>query len=181
MDALSADSAPSPEFAITVIGTDWPGIIADVSAVLAGLGLNLTDSTMTLLRGHFAMTLVCTGEVAAAEVEAALAPLTGRGLVATVREVSTEGPAEPIGGHYVLRLHGADRLGIVAAVTRAIADAGGNITDLTTRLAAGLYVIVAEVDIPSTVDIDELSTRLRTVATDLGVEASLSPQETDVL
>ena len=47
------------ELAITVVGHDRPGIIAEVSGVLAGLRLNLTDSTMTLLRGHFAMTLVC--------------------------------------------------------------------------------------------------------------------------
>ena len=169
------------EYAITVIGTDRPGIIADVSAVLAGLRLNLTDSTMTLLRGHFAMTLVCAGEVTPIEVESALAPLTAEGLVVTVRQVDTEAAARPAGGHYVLRLHGADRLGIVTAVTQVLADAGGNITDLTTRLAAGLYVIVAEVDLPATVDIDELGTRLRTVAAGLGVEASLAPVETDVL
>ena len=49
------------ELAITVIGHDRPGIVADVAEVLAGLGANLTDSTMTRLRGHFAMTLICTG------------------------------------------------------------------------------------------------------------------------
>ena len=65
------------ELAITVIGHDRPGIVADVAEVLAGLGANLTDSTMTRLRGHFAMTLICTGP-AAAEVEAALAPLDRR-------------------------------------------------------------------------------------------------------
>jgi glycine cleavage system transcriptional repressor len=168
------------EFAITVIGTDRPGIVADVSAVLAGLGLNLTDSTMTRLRGHFTMTLVCTGGVTRTNIEAALAPLAGP-LVVSVREVAAEDTAPPTGEHYVLRLHGADRLGIVAAVTRVLADAGGNITDLTTRLAGGLYVIIAEVDLPILVDIDELASRLRAVAADLGVEASLSPVETEML
>jgi glycine cleavage system transcriptional repressor len=168
------------EYAITVIGTDRPGIIADVSAALASLGLNLTDSTMTLLRGHFAMTLICSGDVEPDDVEAALARLSG-GLVVTVREVAPGDGAEPAGGHYLLRLHGADRLGIVAAVTAALAEAGGNITDLTTRLASGLYVIVAEVDLPSTVDIDVLAERLRVVAADLGVEATLAPAESDLL
>ncbi len=49
--------------AITVIGHDRPGIIAEATAALAGLGLNLEDSTMTLLRGHFAMMLLCAGDV----------------------------------------------------------------------------------------------------------------------
>ena len=41
---------PVQELAVTVIGHDRPGIIADVTEILAGLGLNLTDSTMTRLR-----------------------------------------------------------------------------------------------------------------------------------
>ena len=49
----------------------------------------------------------------------------------------------------MLSVHGADRLGIVAAMTRVLADAGGNITDLTTRLAGTLYVLVAEVELPA--------------------------------
>ena len=103
---------------------------------------------MTRLRGHFAMTLICTGP-AAAEVETALAPLTADGrLLATVRAVQPEAEPSAAGEPYVVSVHGADRLGIVAAVTRVVADAGGNITDLTTRLAGALYVLVAEVDLP---------------------------------
>ena len=48
----------------------------------------------------------------------------------------------------MLSVHGADRLGIVAAVTRVVAAAGGNVTDLTTRLSGALYVLVAEVELP---------------------------------
>jgi len=77
---------------VTVIGRDRPGTVADVSGALASLGLNLTDSTMTLLRGHFTMTLVCSGDAAATAVEAALAPLCADGrLVATVRLVAPDG------------------------------------------------------------------------------------------
>jgi glycine cleavage system transcriptional repressor len=170
------------EYAITVVGQDRPGIIADVSAILAERGLNLTDSTMTLLRGHFAMTLVCTGGSSAEQIETALASLSGDGdLVLTVREVAADVTAPSSGGRYVLSLHGADRLGIVAAATRVLASAGGNITDLTTRLSGDFYVLVAEVDLPSTVDLDRLVGELGGVASGLGVEASLRPAETDVL
>ena len=34
-----------------------------------------------------------------------------------------------------MTVHGADRLGIVARLASVIAEAGGNITDLTTRLS----------------------------------------------
>jgi len=173
---------PVSEFAITVIGHDRPGIIADVSEILARLGLNLTDSTMTRLRGHFAMTLICAGASAAADVEAALSPLTADGaLVATVRRVSQEPETAPSGGHHLLTVHGADRLGIVAAVTRTVAERGGNITDLTTRLAGPLYILVAEVDLPATADVADLRDRLAEVGAALGVDVGLRPADADVL
>lgn len=167
------------ELAITVIGHDRPGIVADVAGLLAGLGANLTDSTMTRLRGQFAMTLVCTGP-SAEEVEAALAPLSTDGrLLATVWAVR---PAEivPAGEPYVLSVHGADRLGIVAAVTRVVARAGGNVTDLTTRLTGPLYVLVAEVDlVPGTAE--RVSAELAEVASGLDVGVSLRRADSDVL
>ena len=168
------------EYAVTVIGHDRPGIIADVAEILARLGLNLTDSTMTRLRGHFAMTLICAGEAGAAEVETALDPLT-RTLVVTVRRVTEEASREQSGSHHILTVHGADRLGIVATLARTLAEAGGNVTDLTTRLSGSLYVAVVEVDLPSTVDTDALGATLRDAADRLGVEASLRPAEADLL
>ncbi|MEV4543023.1 MULTISPECIES: glycine cleavage system protein R [Micromonospora] len=168
------------ELAITVIGRDRPGIVADVAEVLARLGANLTDSTMTRLRGHFAMTLICVGP-AAAEVEAALAPLAADGqLLATVRAVTPDGELAPGGEPYVMAVHGADRLGIVAAMTRVLADAGGNVTDLSTRLAGTLYVVVAEVDLPPGTA-DALAGRLAETAAELGVGVTLRPADPDLL
>jgi glycine cleavage system transcriptional repressor len=169
------------ELAITVIGHDRRGIVADVAGALAGLGVNLTDSSMTRLHGHFAMTLVCTGDPAVAEVEAALAPLTADGaLLATVREVKPETPAGPSGEPYLVSVHGADRLGIVAAVTGVLARAGGNITDLTTRLIGPLYVLIAEVDLPPGAA-PRVTAELVETAAGLGVDVTVRPGETDVL
>ncbi|GGM30239.1 MULTISPECIES: glycine cleavage system protein R [Micromonospora] len=168
------------QLAITVIGRDRPGIVADVAEVLARLGANLTDSTMTRLRGHFAMTLICVGPTAA-EAEAALAPLAADGqLLATVRAVTPDGVTAPAGEPYVLAVHGADRMGIVAAMTRVIAEAGGNVTDLSTRLAGSLYVVVAEVELPSGTA-SELTAQLTRTAAELGVEATLRPADPDLL
>jgi glycine cleavage system transcriptional repressor len=169
------------ELAVTVIGHDRPGIVADVAEVLAGLGLNLTDSTMTRLKGHFAMTLICTGDAGGDTVEEALRPLWGDGaLLATVWQVRPESEVEVVGTPYLLSLHGADRLGIVAAVARVLARAGGNITDLTTRLVGPLYVLVAEVDLPAAAA-DAVAAELAEAAGGLGVEITFRPGEMDVL
>ena len=65
---------------------------------------------------------------------------------------------------YLLSVHGADRPGIVSAVTAVVAAAGGNITDLSTRLTGELYVLLAEVDLPSSADVDALRARLARVS-----------------
>jgi glycine cleavage system transcriptional repressor len=175
------------ELAVTVVGHDRPGIIAEVAKVLAGLQLNLTDSTMTLLRGHFAMTLVCAvqeGPDQTAEgVRTALAPLVEGGTLAvTVSPVPEERPVAPDGVvSYTLTVYGADRLGIVAEITGALAALGGNITDLTTRLSGALYLLSAEVDLPAELDPDVVLDQLDQIAAELGVEVSLRPTEADVL
>lgn len=167
--------------AITVVGHDRPGIIAQTADALAGCGMNLEDSSMTLLRGHFAMTLICAGEAPAAEVEAALSPLVDGSLSVDVREVPAESEVAHPGSSYLVTVHGADRLGIVARLAGVVADAGGNITDLTTRLAADLYVLAAEVDLPAGADVEEMQGKLAQIAGLLGVEATLRPLERDEL
>ena len=168
--------------AITVLGHDRPGIIAETTGPLAGLGLNLEDSTMTLLRGHFAMMLICEGEASGAEIESALAPLTGDGtLTVTVREVQPEQAQATEGSSWVLSVHGGDRPGIVSSVVGEVARVGGNITDLTTRLSGDLYLLVAEIDFPSSTDVAGVETAIQSVAASLGVGATLRPAEADDL
>ena len=113
---------------------------------------------MTLLRGHFAMMLVCEGDADAVTVEEALAGLTEDGtLTVSVREVPAEAGARRRSARtYVLTVHGGDRPGIVSAIAAEVARVGGNITDLTTRLSGELYLLVAEVDLPAGVDADAL-------------------------
>lgn len=169
-------------YAVTVVGHDAPGVIASVTSVLADLGGNLEDSSMTLLRGHFAMTLVVSVERSAADLREALEPVTGeRGLEVTVFDIRDEPPGLPYAGHHVLTVHGADRPGIVSAVTGCVAARGGNVTDLTTRLAGELYVLVAEVDLPAGVDGEALAGELAETAAALGVAASLRPGDDDLL
>jgi glycine cleavage system transcriptional repressor len=168
--------------AVTVIGHDRPGIIADATRLLAEVGANLEDSTMSILRGHFAMVLVATAEATAAEVEQALAPLAAdRTLQVSVRELPEETPAAPLGSTYLLSVHGADRPGIVSAVTAVVAEAGGNVTDLSTRLSGELYVLLAEVDLPAAVDPEQLDRDLVAAGLELGVEVSMRVLDPDVL
>jgi glycine cleavage system transcriptional repressor len=166
---------------VTVIGRDRPGIVAGITRVLAALGANIEDSTMTRLRGTFAMTLVVEVDAEADQLEASLADAAASlGVKASVSPAVEDAGAAP-GAHHVLTLHGADRTGIVAEVTALLAQVGGNITEMTTRLTGELYVLVCEVDLPPQRDSAIVATEVAQLGDRLGVSATLRPAEADVL
>jgi glycine cleavage system transcriptional repressor len=163
--------------AVSAVGLDRPGIIAGVAERLAAHGANVTDSRMAILRGHFAMTLIVEG----AERDALADDLAGLdGLetfsVTEVAEAAANPRSEPTA---VVSVHGADHPGIVAAVTRVLADAGANVCDLQTRLAQSLYVMVIDVAVPP--GVEDLGDRLQSVAAEQDVTITLRPLEPDVL
>ncbi len=181
--------------AISVVGADRPGIVAEVAAELVAHGADVEDSAMTLLRGRFAMVLVVAlpVAVAASEVEVALsARLAPRGLVTHVEVLSTgpdlghsEGVRERASAsRWALSVHGADRPGIVAAVTAVLAGHQVNIVGLTTRVVGtddDVYVMLLELDVPAGVDVDAVRFELAEAAERLGVAWRLYPSEGDEL
>ena len=137
---------------------------------------------MTLLRGHFAWTLVVGTDATVEDVATDLAFLEGDDLVVSVLPVTHEHVESTAQAQsFVISVHGADRVGIVAAITGAIASYGGNITDLQTRLGGGLYVVVAEADFPSFADGERLTAALKAVGETVGVDVTVQPTDTDVL
>jgi glycine cleavage system transcriptional repressor len=168
-----------PLLAVAALGPDRPGVVAALTRVLLARSGNLEDASMHQLSGQFAMTLVVDVPAGADAVRAELEPI-GREheLLISVREVSAQQQSSAAAS-FVVSVHGADRPGIVHRVAEAIADAGGNITDLSTRLAGGLYVLVAEVDLAS--DPASLRRSLAEIGNELGVDAHLRPADADLL
>jgi glycine cleavage system transcriptional repressor len=174
--------------AVTAIGADRPGIVAGVSSVLTGHDANIEDSSMTILRGRFAMVLVVAlpddADVAALDTE--LREATAHlGLVVHVEPV-TESVGDAVeGSPWSMSVYGADRPGIVHRVTNEVAELGVNVTDLTTRVVGDeqrpVYVMLLSLTIPAGIDVSALRARLAEVSTDLGVECSLHPADADIL
>ncbi len=89
-----------PHVAVTAVGVDRPGIVAAVTGVLVEQGCNLEDTSMTILRGHFAMMLVVDTPpgASAADLEDALAgPAEDFDLILAVRPISEQVTASPGG------------------------------------------------------------------------------------
>lgn len=169
--------------AVTVIGTDRPGIVAAVGKALYEAGCNLEDVTSTILRGHFSMVLVVRPAegVDAAAVEEALGPAASdMDLVVAARPVEEAGDVAE--STHVVSVYGADRPGIVFRVAEALAGAGANVTDLTSRVIGSpdepVYALMLEVSAGDPAEVGAALDRLRG---DIGVEVSINPIERDVL
>lgn len=163
------------ELAVTAIGADRPGIIARVTGVLLEHGGNLEDSSMTVLGGHFAIMLLVRTEVDPVALEAALSEATrDLGLIVTVREIGPGHRTDP--PTHMLTVYGIDRPGLVHAVTKVLAEAEVNVTDLTTRVLEGerpVYAMMLEVALPTGVRPEQLVEDVRERVE--GVEVSIQP------
>ena len=177
-----------PHVAVSAIGRDRPGIVSAVTAVLVERGCNLEDTSMSILRGHFAMMLVVAvpDDVDAAvledELSAAVATLE---LVVTVRAIDDDIPAAAPGTPWTVSVYGADRPGIVHRVTSVLASDGVNIEDLTTRVIGEahrpVYAMFLDVRVPDSLDESKFQADLDRIAADLGISCSAHPVDADIL
>src|SRR5436190_7612774 len=186
-DTTRASSLAMPEFAVTAIGRDRPGIVAGISGALLELEGNIEDSQMSILRGHFAVMLIVNlpGSVEHGELQARLRRVRDElGL-----EAVAVNPVDDLGGpaarpSHVISVYGADHPGIVHAVTTVLAERQVNVTGLETRLAGAadsrLYVMIIEVALGDVSESDVVSA-LRRVAGEAEVEVSMRPLDAEAL
>ena len=178
-----------PVFALTAVGRDRPGIVAAITRVLLEHDVNVEDSQMTILRGHFTMMLVVAApddvdtdrladELRAAGEELELELLTIVGVD------DLDPLTEPAATH-IVTVYGVDHPGIVHAVASTLAERGITITDLTTRIvgeeAEPLYALMMEVELTDDAAAAATRSALESVAAEQGVELTISPLETDAL
>ena len=119
---------------LTVVGVDRPGIVAQLTEALYRGGCNLGEASMARLGGNFTVMLMVEGD-SAAEVERLVQPVTealGLRLHIDPIDGALHRHPEP---NVQVTVHGADRPGIVAQVTGALAAAGFNILDLNSDVA----------------------------------------------
>jgi glycine cleavage system transcriptional repressor len=177
-------------FAVSAIGQDRPGIVAAVSEVLLEHQGNIEDSQMTILRGHFTMTLIVSASEGIDEsaLRAGLERVRDRLRLdaLTVNEIAEiDGQGEPKASH-IVSVYGIDHPGIVHAVSSTVAHYGASITDLTTRVVdrerdAPLYSMMFELALSEGFDVARLEQRLYQVGVEQEVDVSFRPLERDQL
>lgn len=171
---------------LTATGRDRVGIVAEVADLLFKSGCNLLDSSMTLLRGEFAIILM----VELSEnrsVESLIDCLaesekkTGLKFNARLLNEDELKEEEQEGTPYLISVYGADRPGIVAGITAKLAALGCNITDCQTKMTPGenthVYVMILEAFMPEHVSSDKIDNELKESAGKLGCDITIQQLE----
>jgi len=133
---------------LTLVGKDRAGIVAKITAALYRENCNLGEASMTRLGGNFTIMLMIQYDGLAEKLEHVLKPICG--------SLELRYHVDPIEGelhHHLepdvrISVHGADRAGIVAEVTRTLAEAGLDILNLESDVAgtheSPLYIMNIE-------------------------------------
>ncbi|MCX8117129.1 MAG: hypothetical protein N3G78_04250 [Desulfobacterota bacterium] len=172
-------------FILSAIGKDRPGIVADVSEVIYECGGNIEDSSMTLLRNHFALLLLFSTEKQEIQqrLSADLKRLEWEKNLSvffspvTFEEAHPEARKET--DRFKIHTSGIDHAGIVFRVCRLLADRSINIVDMKThRLISAesgtpFFEMEIEVDVPRTISEEGLRQDLHRLADDLKIDLVL--------
>ena len=135
-------------YMLTLVGEDSPGIVAKVTNSLFEKGISLGETSMIRLGGNFTIMMMINTSLDSESIDAAIGSI--------IDSLDLCMHLDPIEGHLhqhvvpniTVRVNGADKAGIVANVTGALAEAGFNILDLTSDVAGSsddpVYIMMIE-------------------------------------
>ena len=160
---------------MTVLGNDRPGLVSSLADTVARHGGNWLESRMARLAGQFAG--IVRIECAPDTVDALIQELQIPGLTITaVREQEDDPVARRT---LIVDVVGNDRAGIVRELSAAVANAGGNIEELTTGLESApmsghpMFRAHGIVSIPENTATEVLIAAIECLGGDLTVDVSL--------
>jgi glycine cleavage system transcriptional repressor len=172
-------------FAMSAIGRDRPGIVADLAELIYDCDCNLEDSRMTILGSEFAVLLLLSGQGDDVQhrLSAGCKRLEWEKRLAVFIRPLDQSPPPPgdavRGASLECVVTGVDKAGIVARVTRTIEEQGANIIDLQTDLrpepesGTPMYTMRIRLVVPLERDVRALRQALERVAADLRVDLSV--------
>lgn len=178
---LTEDASPATTSLVaTVMGPDRPGIVRALSDRAQRHGANWTVSHMARIAGEFAgmVHFEVPSEKAAALAEA-LRALEPSGLKVAVASSGGAGAAPAGWRAFDLELIGDDRVGIVADLTRLLAERGISIERLNTETLRGdaaakaRFKVNAHLLVPRKLDHEALRAELGVLARSLMVDIAL--------
>lgn len=177
-------------FALSAIGHDHPGFVADLAELIYEHDCNLEDSSMTILGGEFAVLLLLSGQKAdASDLERRLSAACKRlewekRLTVFIRPLENEPAPYGLGERfhaYELQATGVDKAGIVARIARCLANHAVNISHMETHSrpepgsGTAIYTMHLRMAVPERLPIASLHEQLEQIADALHIHIDLAP------
>jgi len=162
-------------FIITAIGSDRPGIVSEMTSLIATYGGNVEESRMSKMGSDFAIIMLVRvlGKYNDS-LEVALNSVAD--LAISIKE--TQGH-ERLNNKYKISLNGADNEGIVNVLSKYFADNLINISEMETNISSApmsgtpLFNLSAYIVLPEKLKEKNIRKELETIAQKLSVEISL--------
>jgi glycine cleavage system transcriptional repressor len=177
-------------WSFSAVGQDRPGIVAALSKLLYEHDCNLSDSSMTILAGQFAIVLILeTGQKTDPEALAQAIDGLGREWHLQVKagplEAGTPDDTEHPGASLLVSVYGADQAGLTWKVADCIAAHKYNVTDLSTKKIEGsapVYILLLEIESgPEAIAPSKLESALQSLGKELGCSVTVKPVEASEL
>ena len=162
---------------ITAVGSDRPGIVSEISGVIASHGGNVEESRMSRLGADFAIIMLVSVVPDWLEsLNVALQSINGLTIIS--KPTKTQETSEGIQCH--IDLSGADNEGIVKVLSKYLAGKSINILEMQTHITNApitgtvLFNLKAITAIPESLNIMEIQSELNHISQKLGVEITVN-------
>ncbi|WJW74920.1 ACT domain-containing protein [Thiohalobacter sp. IOR34] len=167
-------------YMLTLVGEDRPGIVARLTAALYEGGANLGEAAMMRLGGNFTIMLMVYYDGSTRALQELVEPVTeSLGLHLHIDRI--EGHLHQ---HLIpdvrITVFGADRAGIVAQVTGALAEAGLNILDLQSDVGGSedRPVYIMSIEGQAGEGVEALRSALDVITREDGIDVDIQPIDT---
>jgi glycine cleavage system transcriptional repressor len=164
---------------LTLVGEDRPGIVAQVTRAVYEAGGSLGEASMLRLGGNFTIMMMVSGDRSAEALDEALAPVAAALGLRVHIDAMEGGLHRHLVPNVQVRVTGADRAGIVADLTGALAATGFNILELESDVAGDPARPVYIMSIQGYTDrtVEELEAAVAPLVAG-GISVDVSPVET---
>ncbi len=161
-------------YMLTLVGEDRKGIVAKVSSAIYNAGGNLGETSMIRLGGNFTVMMMVQSEKEVEGLESVVAPVAQELSLRMHLDQMNAALHDHHRPDVELSVYGADKAGIVATVTTALAEAGLHILDMQTIVAGDpdkpLYIMQIEGE--ATKGIDALRQTIDSIDDEIEVKIS---------
>ena len=175
-------------FILSAMGKDRPGMVADVSEVIYECGGNIEDSSMSLLRNHFALLLLFSTEREEVnqKLSSALKRLEWEKKLTVFYSPITFEEAYPKSkeqtDRFKITTSGVDHAGIVFRICQLLADRRVNIVDMKTQRILSpesgtpLFEMDMDINVPKTISEEGLRDDLHRLGNELVIDLVLKKE-----